>query len=479
MEMINKAFIAGKWVDADSGKAMDVINPANMQVITTIPYMGAAEAERSIDAAYEAFPAWKNTTGKQRATILRKLHDIMVRDRETLAKIMILENGKAQAEAYSEVDYSISFVEWFAEEAKRIYGHIIPSQKAGQRLFITKEPVGVVAAITPWNFPLAMLTRKASPALAAGCAIVVKPSDETPLSALYFAKLCQEAGFPDGVISVLCGNSAEIGDVFTSSPKVKLLTFTGSTAVGKMLMGKCAGTVKKVALELGGNAPFIVFEDADLEKAALGLIASKLRNGGQSCICANRIFIHETVLDKFLEILKPKFAALKVGDGMDPTNNIGPLTTRASVRKITGLLKDAVDNGAEILYQADISAQKAQSECFVAPTIIVNKIAKSSIEETEIFGPVISILTFTGEEEVIKRANETIYGLASYFYSENKDRCFRVAESLEYGMVGVNDVAISSEVACFGGVKESGLGREGGTEGMLEYLESKYTVMGQ
>lgn len=477
MNIIDSAFIGGKWVKADSGKTLDVINPANMQVVAQVPVMGESEALRAVDAAESALPAWRKTLGKERGAILRKLRDLMVRDRDTLAKIMILENGKAFNEAYGEVDYSISFVEWFAEEAKRIFGEILPSQITGQRLFVTKEPVGVVAAITPWNFPLAMLARKAAPALAAGCTMVVKPSEETPLSALYFAKLCQEAGVPDGVINVVMGEVAAIGEVLTSSPKVRLLTFTGSTAVGKMLAAKCAGTVKKVALELGGNAPFIVFEDADLEKAAHGLLSSKLRTGGQSCICANRIFVHEKVLDQFLNVLKPQFAALKVGDGMDPSNHVGPLTNRASVRKITGLINDAVANGAEIVYQANIEAQKAASECFIAPTIVVNKLAKTSIEETEIFGPIVSIFTFSNEEDVVKRANESRYGLASYFYSENKDRCFRVAEALEYGMVGVNDVKISSEMACFGGIKESGLGREGGTEGMLEYLESKYTVM--
>ncbi len=478
MEITNKAYIGGKWIASRDSKEFTVTNPADMSDIALVPSMGADAAVEAVEAADIAFGKWRMTLGKERGKIMRRLYDLMVKNRDYMAKLMVLENGKVLSEAYAEVDYSCSFVEWFSEEAKRIYGEMMPSIKDNQRLFVIKQPVGVVAAITPWNFPLAMLARKVSPALAAGCTIVIKPPVETPLSALYFVKLCEEAGVPPGVINILCGDAAPIGDVFTSHEAIKMLTFTGSTQVGKMLMAKASQTVKKLALELGGNAPFIVFDDADIGKAVEGIVASKLRNGGQSCICANRVYVASSIAHEFNKNLIKKFAEVKVGNGMDPSNHLGPLINRAAVRKIDGLIEDAQNNGAEILYSADISEQSKLSPCYSAPTVIFNNKPNTKIEQTEIFGPVASVFTFDSEEEAISLANNTNYGLASYFYSENKDRIWRVGEALEYGMVGINDVGISSEMACFGGVKESGLGREGGNQGILEYLEHKYMVMG-
>lgn len=472
MQIINKAYIDGKWVSSD--KEFEVYNPSDMSEITKVPSMGSKEAKLAVDAAERAFAKWRLTTGKERGKIMRRLYELMVANRDYMAKLMVLENGKVLSEAYAEVDYSCAFMEWFSEEAKRIYGEVMPSIKAGQRLFVIQQPVGVVAAITPWNFPLAMLARKVAPALAAGCTMAIKPATETPLSALYFVKLCEEAGVPSGVVNILCGDSAAIGDVFTSEDAVKMITFTGSTAVGKMLMGKASQTVKKMALELGGNAPFIVFEDANIEKAVEGLLASKLRNGGQSCICANRVYVARSVMPAFSKLLLEKFAAIKVGDGMDASCALGPMINRAAVRKMGGLLEDAKNNGAEILYAADVSGL---GECYAAPTVIVNHQPNTKIEQTEIFGPIASLFAFDEEFEAIQRSNNTNYGLASYFYSENKDRIWRVAEALEYGMVGINDVALSSELSCFGGVKESGLGREGGNHGISEYLEHKFMVM--
>ncbi|MDF3047456.1 MAG: succinate-semialdehyde dehydrogenase [Candidatus Midichloriaceae bacterium] len=477
MKFDGKSYLDGKWISGSLGKEFSVINPADMSSVASISSMGEKEASLAVSAAAHSFTKWRLTLGKERGKILRNLYDLMLKNRDHMAKIMVLENGKTLAEAYSEVDYSCSFVEWFAEEAKRIYGDMLPSIKHGQKLFVISQPIGVVAAITPWNFPLAMLARKVAPCLAAGCTMVIKPASETPLSALYFIKLCEEAGVPAGVLNIVCGDPASIGDVFCAANEVKMLTFTGSTPIGKMLMSKASQTVKKVALELGGNAPFIVFEDADLEKAVAGLISSKLRNGGQSCICANRVYVARSMLDKFNDLLVSKFSELKVGNGMDANNHIGPMTQQASVRKINSLLKDSIDKNGEVLYSVDISEQLRASRCYAAPTVILNKAKDLSIENAEIFGPIVSLFPFDTEEEVITRANNTNYGLASYFYSENKDRIWRVSESLEYGMVGINDVAISSEIACFGGVKESGLGREGGNHGITEYLEHKYLVM--
>lgn len=470
------ALINGKWVDSATTR-YQVINPSNMSLVSEVAKLGAEHAHLAVEAAHTAFGKWRNTTGKERSQLMRELARLMHQHREMIAKIMVMENGKAWSEAIGEVDYAISFVEWFSEEAKRIYGEVVPSIKRGQRLFTTSEPIGVVGAIAPWNFPLAMITRKLAPALASGCTIVIKPSEETPLTAYYLGKLCMEAGIPAGVVNIISGDAPAIGEVLTSSPLVSMFTFTGSTKVGKMLAARCADTVKKVALELGGNAPFIVFESADLTKAADGLIASKLRNGGQSCICANRIFVQKSIIQDFNRIVVDKLSNLTIGNGLDPKNMLGPVINIAAADKIESLVENAKKSGASILYSADVSEQKKQSQCFVAPSLVYNHAKDSRIETTEIFGPVISMFDFMDETEVLKRTNKTRYGLASYFYSENKDQIWRVAEALEYGMVGINDVAISSEMACFGGVKESGLGREGGRQGIMEYLEHKYIVM--
>jgi succinate-semialdehyde dehydrogenase/glutarate-semialdehyde dehydrogenase len=472
---IEKSFIKGKWVEATSGKKINVFNPANGQAIGQVPLSSGDDANQAIAAAATAFPSWSKQLAKERAKILRKLYDLMLVHKEDFARTMVIEQGKSIHEARSEFDYALEFVLWFAEEARRIYGEVVPPIKHGQRLLTIRQPIGVTAAITPWNFPLAMIVRKAIPALAAGCSIIVKPSEETPFTAFLLAKLAQEAGIPDGVLNVLCGDAAAIGDVLTSSSTVRMLSFTGSTAVGKLLMAKAAQTVKKVALELGGNAPFIVFADADLEKAAAGLIASKLRNGGQSCICANRVYVHESIASDFVKLLQAGFSQIKVGDGLDESNKLGAMINQAAVDKIQNLIADAQAHGGQVLYAADLAHLKGG--CFVPPTIILNKQSGSKIEETEIFGPVASIFTFKSDEGVLKRANNTNYGLAAYFYTQDKERIWRFAEELEYGMVAVNDVVLSSEVTCFGGVKESGIGREGGRTGINEFLEEKFIAM--
>jgi succinate-semialdehyde dehydrogenase/glutarate-semialdehyde dehydrogenase len=477
MQLAEKFYINGQWVTAKSGETFEIKNPANGQLIGKLPNMGKEETDDAIDAAAEAFKNWSKTTGKERAQILRKFYELLKRDRDKLAKILTTEQGKSLSEAYAEIDYGTTFPEWFAEEAKRIYGEVVPAIKSNQRLFTIKQPIGVVAAITPWNFPLAMITRKISPALAAGCTVVLKPSEETPYSALACMKLLEEAGLPNGVVNIIAGKTAEIGDALTASKTVRLLAFTGSTKVGKMLMEKCSGTVKKVALELGGNSPFIIFEDANLDKAVAALVASKLRSGGQSCTGANRIYIHASIADEVLKRTKKEFEKIKIGNGLDDGVQLGPLINDAAVNKIDGLIADALANGSIEIYAADVSEHKKQSSCFYAPKIIKNEKQGLKIEQTEIFGPVVSAFTFKDEEEVIKRANDTDYGLASYIFTENKDRIWRVSEALEYGMVGINDMALASEMCCFGGVKQSGIGREGGRQGIEEFLEEKYLVL--
>jgi succinate-semialdehyde dehydrogenase/glutarate-semialdehyde dehydrogenase len=401
----------------------------------------------------------------------------MLNQKEALANIMVIEQGKAIQEARSEVEYSASFVEWFSEEGKRIYGDIVPPAKSGQKLFTFKQAIGVVGAITPWNFPIAMIIRKMASALAAGCTMVLKPSEETPLSAFAIAEIAMEAGLPAGVLNVICGNAEKIGKALTASPKVRMLTFTGSTKVGKLLMQECANTVKKVSLELGGNAPFIVFEDADIDNAVKGLVASKLRNGGQSCICANRIYLHKHIQDEFIRKLKSEFSTISVGNGLDETVRLGPLINKQAVDKIEGLIQDALNKGSELIYKASIDEQKKRSVCFIEPQIIVNNSDKTEIEKTEIFGPIVSIFTFEDEDEVINRANATNYGLASYVFTKQMERIWRVSEKLEYGMVAINDVVLSTEMTSFGGVKESGIGREGGRSGIHEYLEDKFIAI--
>ncbi len=464
-------------MDSISGKTFTVHNPADMSVVAEVPYADDQDTMLAIQAAENAFPQWSAMLPKERSKILRKMHELMLTRKESLARILVSEQGKAISEARAEIDYSASFLEWFAEEGKRVYGDIVPSVKPGQKLFTFKQPIGVVGAITPWNFPVAMIIRKLASALAAGCVMVLKPSEETPLSAIAISAIALEAGLPAGVLNIVFGDAIKIGQALTSSDSVRMLTFTGSTRVGKLLMQECANTVKKVSLELGGNAPFIVFEDADIEKAVMGLIASKLRNGGQSCICANRIYLHQQIQKEFIQKLKLEFAKIKVGDGLDETVRLGPLINKQAVEKIEGLIKDSLAKGSEIIYQASIDEQKKQSNCFVAPQILVNTSLDTEIEKTEIFGPVVSIFVFADEDEVIKRANATNYGLASYVFTKDMHRIWRVSEQLEYGMVAINDVALSTEMTSFGGIKESGIGREGGKLGIHEYLEDKFIAI--
>lgn len=477
INLIDKCYIDGRWTEAVTGDKFAVYNPATAEVIAQVARAGAEDANLAIAAASKALPAWRQTLPKARSKIIRELAGLVTQHQEELAQIMVLENGKSIHEARSEVVYALSFIEWFAEEAKRIYGEVVPSVKTGQRLFTIRQPIGVAAAITPWNFPLAMIVRKALPALAAGCSIVIKPSEETPFTALAFAKLVELAEVPPGVFNMLCGDAPAIGDAITASSIVKMLSFTGSTKIGKLLMEKAAHTVKKVALELGGNAPFIVFEDADLVSAVAGLVASKMRNGGQSCICTNRVYVHESIAERFVGALKGEFAKIKVGDGADANNNLGPMINQAAVEKIKGLIDDAKSHGAEVVYAGDISTSKYSKGCYVAPTIVFNHSLNTMIESQEIFGPIASIFTFKNEAEVVQRANNTNYGLAAYFYTQDKDRIWRVSEALEYGMVAVNDIMLSSEMTSFGGVKESGLGREGGRQGINEFLEEKFIAI--
>ncbi len=474
MQFINKCFIGGKWLNSENGKTIPVYNPSTDEILGYVPYCSSKETKLAIEAAQKAFSKWKKTTGKERSKILRKLYELVILNKEELAKMMVMEQGKSIHEARTEIDYTASFFEWFSEEAKRIYGDIVPSINQDQRLFTFKEPVGVVAAITPWNFPSAMIARKIAPALAAGCTIIVKPSEETPYSALLLAQLAQEAGLPEGVLNIIFGDANAIGDTLTSSNEVRMLTFTGSTDIGKMLMEKCSKTVKKVTLELGGNAPFIVFADANLEEAVAGLLSSKMRNAGQSCICVNRVFIHSKIFDEFCGLIKAEVSQIKVGNGLDEKVNLGPLINEKAVNKINVMVDDALKNGGKILYQAQI---ERPTSCFYAPTIIKNKSDDVLLAREEIFGPVISLYKFDIEEEVIRKANSTNYGLASYFYTQDIGKIWRIKEQLEYGMIAINDVSISSEVASFGGVKESGIGREGGKSGILEYLEDKFVVI--
>jgi len=477
MSYIDKWFINGQWVDSSSKDKFSVTNPADGSEIGTLSSCGKNETQASIEAAKSALPAWRKTPAKVRAQILRNFFDLIIVNQNKLAEILTTEQGKSLAEAHAEITYGASFVEWFAEEAKRIYGQVVPQQKEGQQLYTFKEPIGVVGAITPWNFPIAMITRKIAPALAAGCTVVLKPSEETPYSALECAKLLEKAGLPAGVVNIIAGDAPAIGNAITESEDVRLLTFTGSTRVGKMLMAKCANTVKKVTLELGGNSPFIVFEDADIDKAVEGLVSLKLRGGGQSCTSANRIYLHESITEEFLAKLKSKFQRIKVGNGLDKGTQLGPLINIAAVTKINSLVDDALKHGSKDIYSADISKLSKQSKCFYPPRIILSNKHDLEIEKTEIFGPVVSAFTFKTEDEVLTRANKTNYGLASYFYTEDRHRIMSVAEALEYGLVGANEAALSSEVASFGGIKESGIGREGGAHGIAEYLEEKYVAI--
>ncbi|EXH05456.1 NAD-dependent succinate-semialdehyde dehydrogenase [Acinetobacter baumannii] len=470
-----QAYINGQWLAAQSNATVPVSNPATGEEIGTIPNMGAAEATQAIEAAYTALQSWKALTAQNRADILLAWHKLVLDYTDELALIMTIEQGKPLAEAKGEVRYAASFIQWFAEEGKRIYGDVIPTVNNQQRFIISKEPVGVVAAITPWNFPIAMITRKAAPALAAGCTVVIKPANETPYCALAIAKLAEKAGIPAGVINVVTGKSQEIGSVFTSHEKVKKLTFTGSTPVGRLLMQQCSSTIKKLALELGGNAPLIVFDDADLDKAVQGAIFAKFRNAGQTCVCANRIYVHDNIYQAFAEKFVQEVQKFKVGNGLEDGVQIGPLINEKAVLKAQQLIDDAVSKGAKI---ACGGKQHALGQTFYEPSVLTNVDRTMEIVQEEIFGPVAPLIRFTDEADVVAQANDTIFGLAAYVYSENISRLWRGSEQLEYGMVGMNATAISNEVVPFGGVKQSGVGREGSKYGLEEFMTIKYMCLG-
>lgn len=467
-----QSYIDGHWCDADNGKQQAVVNPANGQLIAHVPMLGAVETQRAIDAAQAALAKWQTLTAKARATILHRWFTLITDHTEDLALLMTSEQGKPLAEARGEVAYAASFIEWFAEEAKRVYGDTIPGHQADKRLLVLKQPVGVTAAITPWNFPAAMITRKVAPALAAGCCMILKPALQTPLTALALAQLAEEAGVPAGVFSVVTGDAQSIGKVLCDSPVVRKLSFTGSTAVGKQLMAQCAPTLKKLSLELGGNAPFIVFDDADLDAAVEGAVIAKYRNAGQTCVCANRIYVHEKVYEAFAEKLAAKVMALKVGAGVDDGVVIGPLIDAKALEKVQTHLHDALDKGAKLLCGGQPLAGN-----FMTPAVLTDVTSQMKVAHEETFGPIAPLFRFHDEAEVIAMANDTEFGLAAYFYANNLSRVWRVAEALEYGMVGINTGLISNEVAPFGGIKASGLGREGSKYGIDEYLEMKYLCM--
>ncbi|EZP52142.1 NAD-dependent succinate-semialdehyde dehydrogenase [Delftia sp. RIT313] len=471
----NLCLIDGQWLAADDGSRIDVHNPATGESVGHVPRMGEAETQRAIAAAERAFTLWKQQTAEARARLLHRWFELMMENQEDLALIMTSEQGKPLAESRGEIAYAASYVQWFAEEARRIYGSTVPAPWADKRIIVTKEPVGVCAAITPWNFPAAMITRKVAPALAAGCTIIVKPAQQTPLSALAMAELAQRAGIPEGVFSVITGSSRAIGGVLTASMAVRKLTFTGSTEVGRVLAEQCAPTLKKMSLELGGNAPFIVFDDADLDAAVEGAMASKYRNTGQTCVCANRLLVQDGVYDAFMARLKVAVQALKVGNGLEAGVGQGPLIDQAAVDKVEELVADAVKNGAEVVLGGK---RHALGGTFYEPTILANATDRMRIAREEVFGPVAPVFRFKTEEEAIRMANDTEYGLAAYFYARDVGRVWRVGEALEYGMVGINSGIISTAVAPFGGVKQSGMGREGGAAGIEEYVSTKYLCMG-
>ena len=470
-----QCYIDGAWCDADGGKTSDVKNPATGATLGTIPTMGAAETRRAIAAANAAWPAWRKKTAKERSVILRKWNDLMLENADDLALIMTAEQGKPLAESKGEIVYAASFIEWFAEEGKRIYGDTMPSPWPDRRIVVTKEPIGVCAAITPWNFPAAMITRKVGPALAAGCPMVVKPAELTPFSALALAVLAERAGIPAGVFSVVTGSSREIGAEMTSNPTVRKLTFTGSTQVGRILMEQCAPTIKKLSLELGGNAPFIVFDDADLDAAVEGALASKYRNAGQTCVCANRLYVQDGVYDAFAEKLVAAVAKLKVGNGQEPGVTQGPLIEEKAVAKVEQHIADALAKGGRLLAGGK---RHALGHSFFQPTVIADVTSDMLVAREETFGPLAPLFRFSTDDEVLALANDTEFGLAAYFYSRDIGRIWRIAEGLESGMVGVNSGLISNEIAPFGGVKQSGLGREGSKYGIEDYLVVKYICMG-
>ena len=470
-----QSYIDGKWVDADGRATLDVVNPATREKIGTVPKMGAAETRRAIEAASAALPAWAKKTAKERAAILRRWYDLMLTHQDDLATIMTAEQGKPLAESKGEILYSASFIEWFGEEGKRIYGDVIPGHQADKRILVLRQPVGVVAAITPWNFPSAMIARKVAPALAAGCTFVCKPATQTPYSAFAMAELAARAGVPAGVVNILTGGSTEIGGEMTSNPIVRKLTFTGSTEVGKKLTAQCAGTLKKLSMELGGNAPFIVFDDADLDAAVAGAIASKYRNTGQTCVCANRLLVQSGVYDAFTKKLVDAVTKLRVGDGLKGATDQGPLIDTKALAKVEEHISDAVSKGAKVAFGG---RRHALGGTFFEPTILTGVTTQMAVAREETFGPVAPLFRFETEAEAIRMANDTEFGLAAYFYTRDLSRSWRVSEALEYGIVGLNTGLISTEVAPFGGVKESGFGREGSKYGILDYTELKYVCTG-
>jgi succinate-semialdehyde dehydrogenase/glutarate-semialdehyde dehydrogenase len=470
-----QAYVGGEWIDADSGETLAVVNPATGETVAEIAKCGTNETRRAIEAAGKALVSWRQRTAKERAAILRKWFKLMMEAQEDLAQILTAEQGKPLAEARGEIAYGANYIEWFSEEAKRVYGDTIPHPSNDKRIVVIKQPVGVVACITPWNFPNAMLTRKIAPALAAGCTVVCKPASETPLSAFALVELAERAGVPPGVINVLGGVTREIGAEMTGNPTVRKLTFTGSTQVGKFLMAQCADTVKRTSMELGGNAPFIVFDDADLDEAVKGAIICKFRNAGQTCVCANRLLVQEGVYDEFTEKLMVAMAGLKLGNGADEGVNIGPLINEGAANDVLEFVDDAVAKGARLVAGG---SRSDLGSCFIEPTVLTNVSDDMRVFREEIFGPVAPLFKFKTEEEAIAMANDTEFGLACYFYSRDVGRIWRVGESLEYGIVGINEGIISNEMAPFGGVKESGQGREGSKYGLDDYLEIKYMCIG-
>ena len=476
--LVGHAYIGGRWVGADSGETFAVTNPATGEELARVPRLGRAETRRALEAAQDALPAWRSRLAKERAAIMRRWSDLMLAHLDDLALLLTLEQGKPLAESRTEVAYAASFLEWFGEEGKRVYGDTIPTYAADRRIVVTKEPIGVTAGITPWNFPSAMITRKAAPAIAAGCTMVLKPAEQTPLSALAIAKLGDEAGLPGGVLSLVTGDAEDapaIGAELTSNPLVRKLGFTGSTEVGKLLMAQCAGQVKKVSLELGGNAPFIVFDDADLDEAVAGALICKFRNSGQTCISANRILVQDRIHDEFRDRLTRAVTKLKVASGTEPDVDVGPLIDRTALEKVERHVEDAQEQGAELLVGGE---RHGLGQTFFEPTVLSGVTAEMAMSCEETFGPVAGVARFRTEEDAIAIANDTPYGLAAYFYSRDVGRVWRVSEGLEYGIVGVNTGLISTEVAPFGGLKESGIGREGSKYGIDEWLEVKYLCVG-
>ena len=470
-----QSYLDGKWVDADNRATLDVVNPARREKIGTVPKMGAAETRRAIEAASAALPAWAKKTAKERAVILRRWFDLMLTHQDDLATIMTAEQGKPLAESKGEILYSASFLEWFGEEGKRLYGDVIPGHQTDKRILVLRQPVGVVAAITPWNFPSAMIARKVAPALAAGCTFVCKPATQTPYSAFAMAELAARAGVPAGVVNILTGGSTEIGGEMTSNPIVRKLTFTGSTEVGKKLTAQCAGTLKKLSMELGGNAPFIVFDDADLDAAVAGAIASKYRNTGQTCVCANRLLVQSGVYDAFARKLVEAVSKLRVGDGLKGATDQGPLIDTKALAKVEEHITDAVSKGAKVVFGGK---RHELGGTFFEPTVLTGVTPQMAVAREETFGPVAPLFRFETEADAIRMANDTEFGLAAYFYTRDLSRSWRVSEALEYGIVGLNTGLISTEVAPFGGVKESGFGREGSKYGILDYTELKYVCTG-